>query len=207
MIAQRGFTFWICVLILAVVSALMVTVGWVMRGPARERTAQAQDQCTEVLTIGPETENIISEPFEITGNTFRLSGDLTFLTEGGLPGISITPMDEQGNSVGFFPIDQEGPFTENVLEGPGTFTLEITTINQVEYTITVEDCGSSPTGGGAAQYDDSSVAPPAEAPVAPPADDPSLFESGGPEEGPAPVMPGGACPPEFPNARDGGCWR
>ncbi len=34
-----------------------------------------------------------------------------------------------------------------------------------------------------------------------------LFESGGPEDGPVPPMPGGGCPEEFPAKRDGGCWR
>ena len=35
----------------------------------------------------------------------------------------------------------------------------------------------------------------------------TLFESGGPEDGPVPAMPGGGCPIEFPAARDGGCYR
>lgn len=33
-----------------------------------------------------------------------------------------------------------------------------------------------------------------------------LFESGGPEDGPAPLMPGGGCPEEFPVEKDGGCY-
>ena len=34
-----------------------------------------------------------------------------------------------------------------------------------------------------------------------------LFESGGPEDGPAPIMPGGGCPEEFPNGKNGACWQ
>ncbi len=34
-----------------------------------------------------------------------------------------------------------------------------------------------------------------------------LFESGGPEGGPVPAMPGGGCPEEYPVERDGACWR
>ena len=34
-----------------------------------------------------------------------------------------------------------------------------------------------------------------------------LFESGGPEDGPVPTMPGGGCPEQFPVERDGACWR
>ena len=33
-----------------------------------------------------------------------------------------------------------------------------------------------------------------------------LFESGGPEDGPVPLMPGGGCPEEFPVEKSGGCY-
>lgn len=33
-----------------------------------------------------------------------------------------------------------------------------------------------------------------------------LFESGGPEDGPVPPMPGGGCPEEFPVEKAGGCY-
>ncbi len=33
-----------------------------------------------------------------------------------------------------------------------------------------------------------------------------LFESGGPESGPLPPMPGGGCPEEFPVEKSGGCY-
>lgn len=36
--------------------------------------------------------------------------------------------------------------------------------------------------------------------------DASLLEAGGPSEGPAPKMPGGGCPPEFPLERADGCF-
>ena len=35
----------------------------------------------------------------------------------------------------------------------------------------------------------------------------TLFESGGPEKGPAPALPSGGCPEQYPAHRDGGCWR
>jgi len=34
-----------------------------------------------------------------------------------------------------------------------------------------------------------------------------VFESGGPENGPVPFMPGGGCPEEFPTEGDYGCYR
>lgn len=65
-----------------------------------------------------------------------------------------------------------------------------------------EACEELPSGGGAPdpspspssslgqyQYDD------------------DLLESGGPEDGAAPLMPGGSCPEEFPVARGGACHR
>ena len=36
--------------------------------------------------------------------------------------------------------------------------------------------------------------------------DDKLFRSGGPTDGPAPLMPDGGCPPEFPEKRDGACY-
>jgi hypothetical protein len=38
-------------------------------------------------------------------------------------------------------------------------------------------------------------------------DEPPLFVSGGPEDGPVPAIPGGGCPPEYPLKENGGCWR
>jgi len=36
--------------------------------------------------------------------------------------------------------------------------------------------------------------------------DGDLFVSGGPSDGPVPLMPDGNCPKEFPTERDGGCY-
>jgi hypothetical protein len=33
-----------------------------------------------------------------------------------------------------------------------------------------------------------------------------LFDAGGPTGGPAPLMPDGSCPPEFPTKQDGACY-
>jgi hypothetical protein len=33
-----------------------------------------------------------------------------------------------------------------------------------------------------------------------------LFKSGGPPDGPVPLMPGGKCPPEYPVQKDGACY-
>lgn len=38
-------------------------------------------------------------------------------------------------------------------------------------------------------------------------DDGTLLEAGGPKTGPAPPVPGGGCPEEYPAERGGSCWR
>ncbi len=35
----------------------------------------------------------------------------------------------------------------------------------------------------------------------------TLMEAGGPEDGPAPKMPGGGCPPQFPIKQEDGCYK
>lgn len=192
---------------------------------------QAQADCREVASFGPETENQTTPPFEITGNTFRVSGEVDFLTDTGLPSLIINATEEGGGPGGLITVDEEGSFSENVLEGPGDFTLDIETINEIEYTVRVEDCGSSPTGGPAQSKGEQttqktqptpppapktktpatppktpSPAPktPSPAPKAPtpaPDDGGTLMNAGGPTSGPMPMMPNGGCPREFPEVR------
>lgn len=50
--------------------------------------------------------------------------------------------------------------------------------------------------------------PPAPSPSPPPGPNPgTLMEAGGPTTGPAPRMPDGSCPKEFPQERSGACYR
>ena len=39
-----------------------------------------------------------------------------------------------------------------------------------------------------------------------PNNDDNLFNSGGPKDGPVPLMPDGGCPEEFPAKKDGACY-
>ncbi len=43
-------------------------------------------------------------------------------------------------------------------------------------------------------------------PPQPQPDSGTLFEAGGATSGPAPLMPNGSCPAEFPNVHDGACY-
>ena len=55
----------------------------------------------------------------------------------------------------------------------------------------LDDGGSGGTGGSSVQYQY----------------DDELMDSGGPEDGAVPVMPGGGCPEEFSTSRGGACYR
>lgn len=125
---------------------------------------QQQDAvCTnpQLVETFTGTESQITPPFNITGNTFRLSYEAQLIRteefESGF--LFIDTVDEEGlvvpfgNLDAFFPGEPSSDST-NVLEGPGTFTLRIESRN-VEYTVTVEDCVESdggttgePTNGG-----------------------------------------------------------
>lgn len=107
----------------------------------------------EVVDTFTGSNSQITPPFEITGNTFRLSYEADLIESGEFQtgSLFIDSVDEEdGLSVPFGSLDAfsiDGPSNDstNVLEGPGTFSLEIEARN-VEYTVTVEDCvGSDPT--------------------------------------------------------------
>ncbi len=196
---------------------------------------QAQADCTEVLSIGPETESQITQDFDIEGNSFRLSGDFSTVSEteaGGSSSLQIFPQDVTTDAaVDLITLFEPGPFDENITQGDGTFRLEINATN-AEYTVRVEDCGATPSGGpadtkGGTTSPSPSLSPapktPPPAPKTPPPapktpsptpktptpapeDSGTLMNAGGPTSGPMPMMPNGSCPRELPVKRDGACY-
>lgn len=191
-------------------SAFGLRSAWEGLKGGTSQPAYAQEDCAEVASFGPETEDQITDPFQINGNTIRLTADLTSASQGLSPLLTVTLNDEQGTFSDGVVFDQEGSQTENFLvsgETPSSFTLEIEA-DATEYTLTVEDCGVSPTGGAPASGDDSSAETQYEddsEPVAvPPNDD--LLDAGGPTAGSMPLMPDGSCPEEFPAKRGGACY-
>ncbi len=223
------------VLVRLVLATLALSLGyWVyVRGGTE---VQAQEDCTEVFSFGPETESQITEPFDIEGNSFRVSGNLTNTDpESSVQQLTITPQNQDTD----FPADiilvqDEGPFDDTVLEGPGTFTLEVEVGvgGNEEYTLRVEDCGATPSGGpadtkGGTTSPNPSPSPAPKTPATPPKtsspapktpspapktptpapkDSGTLMNAGGPTTGPVPMMPNGSCPREFPTVRDGACY-
>lgn len=86
------------------------------------------------------TENQLTPEFEITGQTFRISFDIVEVTDpDGFPQLEADVLDESGNPIGqgFLTFEEDG--SENIIAGPGTFSLDIRA-NDVSYEITVEHC-------------------------------------------------------------------
>jgi hypothetical protein len=109
-----------------------------------------------------------------------------------------------------------------IQNGPGDYVVSVGFAGS-DYTVTVEECTS---GRAASTSDTASSTASASAPSSSsvtasqtkPASAPStgstldrgsnttLFDAGGPETGPLPLMPDGGCPREFPVKRDGACY-
>ena len=65
---------------------------------------------------------------------------------------------------------------------------------------------SSPSPSSPSPTTTASPSPDASASPRPRNNDDDLFRSGGPADGPVPLMPDGGCPAEFPVKRDGACY-
>jgi hypothetical protein len=117
--------------------------------PAQNQRSRADEGCANpqpVVTFSG-TENQVTAPFEITGETFRLryetapNGPDPFL-----PTVDIEVLNQNGQPIGEGPLVFEGEDgSENILAGPGTFGLEIRA-EEASYNITVEDCIGTPSG-------------------------------------------------------------
>ncbi len=108
-----------------------------------------------------------------------------------------------------------------IQDGPGDYEVAVIFTGS-DYTITVEECtggraagtsGTAPTTASASAPSSSSVTASQTRPAsAPPTGSTldrkpnALFDAGGPESGPLPLMPDGGCPKEFPVKRNGACY-
>ena len=139
---------------------------------------------TEITGRGNQT----SEPFDITGQTFTLEYEATNSSGEGFAFFNV--LDENGGIIQpasqDLSTDDPTRLTGNASfdSGPGSYTIEIAAAD-ADYNATVRDCGQQSSGGGGNP----------------------LLQAGGPTNGPAPPMPGGGCPKEFPVQADGGCQR
>jgi hypothetical protein len=164
--------------------------------------ANAQQYCDEVQTF---TGSGIKEtqPFTVSGDTWRLRYDF----ESNTPDQHSSSFDmsvyKTGNTIpeSVITLERPGSDTTYVNAGAGTYYLSIGSANGT-WSVTVEDCSASapprsPNPKGSA----STSAPASRKPKR------NLFDSGGPENGPVPLMADGGCPAEFPVERANLCYQ
>jgi hypothetical protein len=180
------------------------------------RIANAQQNCEEVQTF---TGNGIKEtqPFTVTTDTWRLRYDFESTTPDQQSSSFDMSVYKSGNTIpeSVITLERPGSDTTYVQAGAGTYYLSIGSSNAT-WTVTVEECSASAPPGSASPNGSASASAPASTPASTPAPKPApaspsrnptrtLFDSGGPENGPVPLMPDGGCPSEFSVERAGLC--
>jgi hypothetical protein len=202
----------------AVYLGLMAEASW-----DDTRKANAQHNCDEVQTF---SGNGIKEtqPFTVTSDTWRLRYDFQSSTQDQQSSSFDMSVYKTGNTIpeSVITLERPGSDTSFVNAGAGAYYLSIGSANAT-WNVTVEQCSaSSPPGstnppGSASASAPASTSKPAATPASaspppkpkppPPKPKRNLFDSGGPENGPVPLMTGGGCPAEFPLERAGLCYQ
>lgn len=108
-------------------------------------------QCPEatVVQTATGTGNKQTEPFNITGDRFRLTVTVEpTSSDPSLSGVTVNVVDAEMRE-GVTSFSKEGAGTESsvINEGPGRFFLDTNTAN-ANYAVTVEDCNSDGGSGG-----------------------------------------------------------
>jgi hypothetical protein len=146
---------------------------------------------TEITGRGTQT----SEPFDIAGPNFVVDYQVTVENADEVGYAFFNVVDENGGVVQPDSVDEaQGDATSASgtanFSGAGSFTIEILG-ESADYTLSVQDCGATASSGVSSGVDSGG----------------SLLDAGGPQDGPAPLMPGGGCPREFPAEVAGACRR
>src|SRR5215217_971818 len=196
---------------LAIDMCLLIKANW-----DDTRIAYAQQNCDEVHTF---TGSGIKEtqPFTVTSDTWRLRYDFESTTSDQQSSSFDMSVYKRGNTIpeSVITLERPGSDTTYVQAGAGTYYLSIESANAT-WSVTVEECSASAPGGSPNPKSSASSSSPASTPASTPAPAPrspkpkskrNLFDSGGPENGPVPLMPEGGCPAEFPVERAGLCYQ
>lgn len=235
-VVEHGGELYIRIVTWVIVVALLATgavgVIWAVLGSGT--TAQAQEEagdCPGAQTVNTTTgsEDKQSQPFQTTGDSFRVTVDITSASQDPNAGADADVMSEDGQTIDNVGHDGEGSESSLVSAPPGSYLLDIG-VDGADYTFTVEDCTEDKGGGSISDEGDTTSPSPATLPTPPqdipPRDTPPSpppapsprpspppappvppFNAGGPSEGPVPLMPSGACPKEFPLQRGSACFR
>jgi hypothetical protein len=162
-------------------------------------------------------------PFTTTSDSFVVRLDASSSRPGGAA-VVVGEVNDPSNPGVIRRQAFQTPGTISLLiqNGPGDYAITVGFVGS-GYTITVEECaGGRPSGArtttprttaptsvpadsGASATPSTSSSPPRDSTLdAGP--DTDLFESGGPQSGPLPLMSDGSCPKEFPTKTNGACY-
>jgi hypothetical protein len=169
-----------------------------------------------------------TELFRVTSGDWRVDWEYPGVQRGVDLSLSIEPYNQNNEFVTVTRAPDSGNqgFSE-IKSTPGTYYFVILGEGpDRQYTVTVDNCagaadsatgstaspaGASPTTSATATASPSPTPEPAtpaptHSPNPAPQPNPNLFDSGGPTIGPAPLMPDGGCPKEYPIKRADACY-
>lgn len=201
-----------------------------------ERPAEAQSQVPNERCPGPSSPVLRERgggastlsrgyanygPFTTTGDSFVVRLDASSSRPGGAA-VVVGEVNDPANPGVIRRQAFQTPGTTSLLiqNGPGDYVVTVGFVGS-GYTVTVEECAGGRGGGSRTTTSRTTTSTSVPADTSAPPSTPSraprdstldagpdtdLFESGGPQSGPLPLMPDGGCPKEFPVDRDGACY-
>jgi hypothetical protein len=220
------------IMALVVCSGLVLRVSWEALGEPEPAFAQSRKQgCpgprSQILTRtgGDASTNAqgynIYGPFNTRTTSFLVTINASSSQSGAVAvGVVKNAGIQNPRLAGQLTFRTPGKKSLLVNDGPGQYAVLVRYV-QSDYTVTVTECGRSGGGPGPGSTSDT-TSPGSTSSASAPASAPSgastsgspidrragtdLFDSGGPTEGPLPLMANGTCPKEFPVQRGRACY-